>query len=344
MQTGDFVKENTPLGVFYSVDVGSKKNDLIDALVQYRLDKDIADRAQLSGVISEVQKLTYDRNLQADVNAINRSLKTLETWKIPADEIEAVYAEADDIVKSRSRREFNAKKYDPNKEDKWGRVVLRAPVDGYIVERNVSEKEIVVDSNMALFQIGRIDRLQVVANATEETVKELYEQWKKSGLKWTIHTLGDPEGEGYAGTVDEISMLVDPNQHSVPIKGMIDNSNRVLRAGQYVTATIELPPPGDVVEIPANAVADDGKQAIVFVQLDPDKAELAMRRVMVTQRIDNRVFVRSKLSDKEKELTPEEQDQGLLPREPLQLGERVIMSGLLELKKELEDLESEKSE
>ena len=65
---------------------------------------------------------------------------------------------------------------------------------------------------------------------------------------------------------------------------------------------------------------------------------------MVTGRLENRVFVRSRLSEKEAELTPEEKDQGLLPKKPLQLGERVITSGLLELKKELEDLESEKAE
>jgi cobalt-zinc-cadmium efflux system membrane fusion protein len=99
-------------------------------------------------------------------------------------------------------------------------------------------------------------------------------------------------------------------------------------------------PPPDVVEIPVNAVADDGKQSVVFVQSDPKKpGQYEMRRVEITQRFDKTVFVRSKFQDgkDEQKLTPEEKDAGLLPRHTLKPGELLITAGVLELKKELED-------
>ncbi len=342
LRTGDFVKANAPLGVFYSVDVGSKKNDLIDALVQYKLDNQLLEKAGLSGAaIPEVLRLTYERNVHSDVNAINRALSILEAWRIPQEDVAAVYSEADEIFKSRATGQARPRKYDPDKDDKWGKVILRSPADGYIVERNISDKEIVTDQTLALFQIAKADKLLVMANAPEETVKELYDESKKGDLKWTIRTLGEPNSDGVSGPIESIGMIVDPNQHTVPIKGYIDNKEKVLRAGQLVTATIQLRAPEDAVEVPAAAIADDGRQAIVFVQPDANKSEFVMRRVMITGRNENRVCVRSQLSEKEKQLTPEEQDQGLLPKSELKVGERVITSGLLELKKELEDLESE---
>jgi multidrug efflux pump subunit AcrA (membrane-fusion protein) len=201
---------------------------------------------------------------------------------------------------------------------------------------------LVVDNTVNLFQIAKPGEMLVLANAPEETVKELFEQQQKSPLQWTIHTLGEPDAEGFKGIVHEIGMIVDPNQHTVPVKGFIVNKDRGLRAGQYVTATIDLPAPADVVELPASAIADDGKQAIVFLQIGGDKYE--MRRVMVVGRIEDRVLVRTKLSKKEAELTPEEKEEGLLQKTTIQLGDKVLVSGLLELKKRLEDLESEKSD
>jgi hypothetical protein len=105
-----------------------------------------------------------------------------------------------------------------------------------------------------------------------------------------------------------------------------------------------MPAPKDVVEIPASAVADDGKQAIVFVQNPENKSEFTMRRVVITHRFEDKAFIRTQLSEKEKKLTPEDNELGLLPKQPLHRGERLIKSGLLELKKELEDLESAKTE
>src|SRR5262249_3496521 len=106
-----------------------------------------------------------------------------------------------------------------------------------------------------------------------------------------------------------------------------ENPGRQLRAGQYVTVTVNLPPAPDVVEIPAEALIDDGEQAIVFVQPDPDKHEFKMRRVQVTDRLDGKVMVRSSPIPQAERLTAEEAKSGLLPKEPLRLGERVLLWG-----------------
>jgi cobalt-zinc-cadmium efflux system membrane fusion protein len=332
LRPGDRVEKGTLLGVFYSVDVGSKKNDLIDALVQLRLDQDILDRAiKKQEAVPEVFILSARRNVEADRNAIARAVNTLKTWGIPDEDVQAVYEEADQISKRQGVR-------DRSKDGQWPRVVLKAPEDGTIVERNVALHETVVDNTINLFQIAGLERMVVVANAPEDELPTL-QQLPSHLRRWTIRTVGAPL-EGFPGTIDEISYLIDVNQHSAVVKGHLANPGRQLRAGQFISAEIKLPAPEDVVEIPIGALVDDGKQCVVFIQPDPAKPEYTLRRVEVTHRFEKTVYVRSRLPRGAPALTPEEKEQGLLPRLPLHSGERVIPTGVLELKKELEDRES----
>jgi cobalt-zinc-cadmium efflux system membrane fusion protein len=104
---------------------------------------------------------------------------------------------------------------------------------------------------------------------------------------------------------------------------------------------VEIPPPEDVVEIPADALIDDGRQAVVLVQPDTAAPNFTMRRVDVTHHFEHSVFVRStELPDAER-LTPVEEKEHLLPKAPLRPGEVILLSGALELKAALQDLEEE---
>jgi membrane fusion protein, heavy metal efflux system len=142
------------------------------------------------------------------------------------------------------------------------------------------------------------------------------------------------------GPIEEIGYILDATQHTAVVKGYIDNPGVKLRAGQFVSATVDLPPPPDVAEVPLTALAEDGKQSFVFVQPDPAQPHYTMRRVQVTHRFEKTAFVRSQLTPNEQKLTPEEEARGLLPLQPLKPGERFITSGVLELRAALEDKES----
>ena len=54
------------------------------------------------------------------------------------------------------------------------------------------------------------------------------------------------------------------------------------------------------------------------------KHQFTMRRVQVTHRFERTVFVRSTPIPKEEQLTAQEAEEGLLPKEPLRPGERVL--------------------
>jgi cobalt-zinc-cadmium efflux system membrane fusion protein len=356
LRPGDRVRKGDVLAVFYSVDVGSKKNDLLDALVQLELDQKILDEAEKHREsVPEVFMLQYTRAVQGDRNTINRVLNNLKVWDIPQDEIDALHAEAKKIsadknawfktpegrwVKGEKQGKDSKTNSDKENENPWGRVTLRAPFDGVIVERNLHLNEMVVDNTVNLFQVADVNRLLVIANAPEDELPTL--EAVGVGTTWTIQTVGASSAAGLTGTIDEIGYLIDPNQHTAIVKGYVDNPGQRLRAGQYVAATVRIPPPKGVVEIPIDALVDDGKQAVVFVQTDAPKHQYTMRRVQVTHRFEQKVFVRRTAIPKEEQLTAQEAEEGLLPREPLIPDEGVLPSGAVELKGALLNLESQR--
>ena len=362
LRPGDRVAKGDLLGVFYSVDVGSKKNDLLQALVQLELDQEIMDKINENiYAVPAVYRLTQERLVQGDRTEINRALNNLKAWDIPQEEIDDLHAEAKRIHADKDawfktpegrwvKGEKDAKsgkaqvngKVDPDKEIKenpWGRVTLRAPFDGVIIERNVHKDEMVVDNTVNLFQIADVNRLLVIANCQEDALPIL-EALQGVQRRWAVRTVGTDSVTGLPGTIDEIGYLIDPNQHTAVIKGYVENPGQRIRAGQYVSATVNIPPPDGVVEIPTDAMVDDGMQSLVFVQPDPAAHQFTMRRVHVTHRFDRSVFVRDTPLPKEEQLTAKEAEEGLLPKAPLRSGERVLLSGAVELKAALQDLES----
>jgi cobalt-zinc-cadmium efflux system membrane fusion protein len=344
LSPGDRVRKGDLLAVVYSVDVGNKKNDLIDALLQLKLDLDILKRAEDaagSGAIPEVFVLNARRNVEGDRSAVMRAENTLRLWAISDKDIQDVRNEAQEILKRGGKR-------DPEKDKLWPRVELRAPVEGTIVERNVAERETIVDNTVNLFQIANVDRLLVLGNCPEDDLPIL-EGLRGTERQWRVETIGAKDAEAIDGPIEEVGYLIDPNQHTAVIKGYIPNPGRKIRAGQFVTATVRIPPPKnkqgvvEVVEIPIDAVVDDGRQSVVFVQDRKEKDHYTMRRVEVVDSFDRTAFVRCLPIPKEKQRTRAEEKQGLLPREPLMEGEHVLQSGVVELKAVLLDLEPSQS-
>ena len=253
------------------MDVGSKKNDLLQALVQLNLDQEILDRVEKNRLaIPEVMYLTYVRSVQGDRTEINRALNNLNLWDIPQDEIDALQVEAKKISadkdawsKTPEGRWVNRVKQGTDDKDNCcqgererGREPLgpgdiAAPLDGIIVERNVHKDEMVVDNTVNLFQIADVSRLLVIASCPEDSLPSL-EALNSSQKRWSVRTVGAGSATGLAGTIDEIGYMIDPNQHTAVIKGYVENPGKRIRGGQYVSATVNLPPPDDVVEIPTD--------------------------------------------------------------------------------------------
>jgi cobalt-zinc-cadmium efflux system membrane fusion protein len=335
LRPGDRIRKGDTLAVVWSIDVGGKKSDLVDSLVQLRLDEQrLEARKKLwkDGYLPEDTLRQTERDVTTGHNAVERSVRTLRTWNVPVREIDAAREEAEKTLARKGVR-------DKEKERLWARSELIAPRDGTIVERNVGVGEYVADNTISLFTISDIGRMLVMVNPPEDVLPTLL-ALKPHQQRWTLRTVG---ADALEGSIDEIGYIVDPTQHTAVVKGHIDNprdalGNPRLRAGQFVSASVEMPPPEDVVEVPINALVEDGNRSYLFIQTDAVKHHYALRRVLVTHRFEKTAFVKSKLSAKEAQRSPEDKSRGVPACRPLRPKERFLASGVLELRAALEDL------
>jgi cobalt-zinc-cadmium efflux system membrane fusion protein len=321
---GDRVKKDQLMAVVWSKDLGEKKSELIDGLSQLRVDQQTLDRlskAYAEGAIPERTMHDMERNVEADQIAVSKAERTLEAWRLPEAEIEAVRDEARLVHERHGKR-------DSLKEKDWARVEVRAPFDGVVVEKNLAVGDI-IDTTNDLFKVASLQQMTVWANAREEDLPALLDL-PPDRRRWSVWINAEP-GTTLYGRMDRIGYISDPTQHTVMVMGHIDNPRERYRAGQFITATVQLPPASQEVVVPAAALVEDGQESVLFVETDPPQSHYRLRHVAVVRRTPKEVYVRSRVK-------PEEAARGLQPVRP---GERVVAGSAIQLRAALDDLLAE---
>ena len=201
---------------------------------------------------------------------------------------------------------------------------VRAALDGVVLERNVAVGDM-VSTEEDFFKVADLSRLRVLAYAYEEDLPML-DALAPERRKWTISLPADSTLPHQEGTIDRIGNIIDPTQHTALAMGWVDNPQGRLRAGQFVTATVELPPPGNEVALPSSAIIEKGGEDLVFVQTAPEPI-FTLRCVSVSRQVGQTICVR---------ITPP--TAGAFPVQPLKPGEVVVVSGAIELQQALADL------
>ncbi|HEX7450139.1 MAG TPA: efflux RND transporter periplasmic adaptor subunit [Pirellulales bacterium] len=321
LRYGDRVKKSQLLAVVWSTDIGEKKSELVDAMSKLILDERVLQQYQKvgTGAIAGIAIYEAERNVEADKIAINKAIRTLRSWRLTDQEINDVRQEA---------RQLHT--HDPKTAaaKHWAELEIRAPMDGVIVEKNINAGTI-VDTNDDLFKIADLSRIQVLASVYEEDLPYL-ERLKPAERHWLIDLKSDPFDNQIPGEFETIGVAIDPNMHTGAVIGWVDNKGHRLKIGQFVTATIQLPADPELVEVPASALIEEGTSSAVFVETDPARHEVTRRPVAVTRRGQRSIFIRSQ---------PNERERGE-GAQPLAIGEKVVMSGGLELNSELANLQA----
>ncbi|HEX3762178.1 MAG TPA: efflux RND transporter periplasmic adaptor subunit, partial [Kofleriaceae bacterium] len=150
---------------------------------------------------------------------------------------------------------------------------MTSPRDGVVVEKAVNPGQLVDPSNGSLMAISDLSEVWVVADLFESDVGALA---PGSKAKVTLAGAGGPGGERDA-VIDQVSSVVDPDRHTVPVRLRLANPDGALRPNAYATIRW-FDPSQAAVTLPASAVLSDGAKSYVYRQ-EPDGA---LRRHDVT--------------------------------------------------------------
>jgi cobalt-zinc-cadmium efflux system membrane fusion protein len=274
-------KPGTLLAVVSSKDLGQLKSNLLTALSQLALDEKTLEgqiAGNKKGVVPDQALREARQKVENDRVNADAARRTLRFYRLTDQEMNDLEEELTAIMKRGAKS--------PTSEEwkNWARVEVRAPQDGTILESNLNVGAIVDNSTSStpLFIIGDLSRLSVWANLYEEDIPALMALPRP--IPWTVHLLADPKAKPIKGFIREIRPLVDPSVHAVLIKAYVDNPDGKLLAGQFITATVNLPALPNEVVVPTAALVEDGAESVIFVQPDPKEPVYQMRHVQVLRR------------------------------------------------------------
>jgi cobalt-zinc-cadmium efflux system membrane fusion protein len=350
---GDKVKQGQLLAVIYSPTMGQQKAALVDAINNLRLSEENLDRHKKlysTGDFGYSQLKQDEQKVQIDKNAVLSAERTLRLWKMTTEEIQAIKQEADDIHNRGLER--NAE----TEARRWGRVEVRVPVfdpehmerELTIVEKNTNLISMIdpVNTQTPLFRVADLSRLQIWAHPPEEylpLVRKMLDNGGDGPALWDVQFQSDPPGTpAQRLSFYGIAPSLDPAQHTPMVIGHIDNpKGTTYVVGQFVTVTMYVKGDPDTVEVPTEALNEINGESLVFVQPNASRYDFIQRRVLVVARFKDVSFVRSKLSDKEKQQSTQEVAAGRRPLYELQVNDRLVTRGVLEMTACLETLLTE---
>lgn len=142
-----------------------------------------------------------------------------------------------------------------------GTYVLRSPLAGVVVERNLNPgMEFRADQSGApLFVVTDPANLWIQLDASEADVAHL-----KPGEILQIEAKQYP-GELFSGRIKHVADFVDPATRSIKVRGEVANVDRRLKGEMFVQGMVELPAT-DALRVPATAVFLAGNKRFVFVE------------------------------------------------------------------------------
>ena len=163
---------------------------------------------------------------------------------------------------------------------------VTAPRDGVVVEKNLAVGQEIDVTSGTVMAIADLSVVWVVADLFENDVGIVVPGTKAKVL------VGGVELDG---VVDQVSAVVDPDRHTIPIRVELANPDGALRPNAYAQVRFFDPVPA-AVALPATAVMSDGARSYVYVK---EHDALVHRDITIGTPSDGKVPVLSGLAPNE---------------------------------------------
>jgi len=132
---------------------------------------------------------------------------------------------------------------------------IRAPFDGYVMDRNIDPGQSIAASDV-LFTIASTDRLRLVADVDERDIPRV-----QVGAEVLARAEAFP-GEVFSARVSTINLLGDTRTRTYRVEAPLPDDTRLM-AGMTVDVNVVLNKRDDAVLVPAAAVVRDNPQGSV---------------------------------------------------------------------------------
>lgn len=174
-----------------------------------------------------------------------------------------------------------------------GSLVIKAPGDGYIVEKNITAGNFIrPDNSSSLFTISNMKDVWIWANVFESDISKV-----KKGYAAKITTLAYPDKVFY-GKVDEISSVLDPDNKVMKVRIALSNPDMLLKPEMFTNVLVSNEEGSSAVSVPQTAVIFDNSRSFVVVY--NSRCNLQVREVSQIKTVDSLTYLSSGLKPGDK--------------------------------------------
>jgi cobalt-zinc-cadmium efflux system membrane fusion protein len=259
---GDYVKKGQTLALLKSVEMAGFSNDYTLAKSNLSLAKKSLDAASdmyKSGLASQRDELAARESFNQALSALQKAQRVLD---LNGGSMNGVY-------------------------------VVKAPIEGFIVEKQINNNMMIrPDNATGLFTISDLKDVWVMANVYESNIANV-----KSGDSVQVTTLSYP-GKIFRGKVDKILNVLDPTNKVMKLRIVLPNTGYLLKPEMFASVTVKNTEDKMMTSIPSGALIFDHSQYYVLIYKSP--SDITIRPVQVMSTVGDRSFISAGLSQGEK--------------------------------------------
>jgi len=137
-------------------------------------------------------------------------------------------------------------------------VPVHAPMDGTLIERNLTPGQYVQADSTALLTIADLSSVWVLVDVFERDIHLV-----RVGQKVQVVAAAYPDRR-FPASVERISDKVDPDSRTLKVRLLVSNPNLLLKPEMFITSSLDLSAGGSVMSVPAGAVFTENGKSYVF--------------------------------------------------------------------------------
>ena len=174
-----------------------------------------------------------------------------------------------------------------NGNNKNGDYIIKSPISGFIVQKNVTNNTMVrTDNGTNLFTISDLNDVWVQANVYEANVEQV-----NIGDNVEVRILSAPE-KVFTGKVDKILNVLDPVSKVIKVRIVLHNEGYILKPQMFASVTVSNPEKGkETLCVPNNALVYERSRYYVLVYKGKGNADITPVEVLYT--LDNKSYLSS---------------------------------------------------
>jgi cobalt-zinc-cadmium efflux system membrane fusion protein len=161
--------------------------------------------------------------------------------------------------------------------------VIRSPIDGTVAEKLITPGQLLQAGSTPCFTVADLSRVWVMAQIFDTDLGSV-------GVGDRAQVITGIGEHNFAGTVDNVATIVDPDTRSVAVRVVVKNPGHFLKKQMYVRVRIEDNRQSAGLLVPDSAVLRDDEN-MPFVYVVQRDGSFARRSVTMGQRVADRYLI-----------------------------------------------------